>query len=214
MSTIEWSPWRKWWMDVVKWFLVTGAGFGLTFGVFSHLEENRSEHRALCASRIDGVRRALVQFDSAASAYRAAANDAFIELYRWRTEQPTEPIRSWWTAYPSIDAALRSVESAYPAVFQETEYFRDQMDGFFDIVRNELINPRLDDIEKIYATGIDPTEEQRRQALKPISREELERRKPELMGLLKEMDKAQKSAASMVAAALSKPANTFCTQAK
>jgi hypothetical protein len=89
-----------------------------------------------------------MQFESAASAYRAAAHDAFIELYRWRSDQPTEPIRSWWTAYPSIDAALRSVESAYPAVVQETKYFRDQIDGFFEIVRKELINPRLDEIEK------------------------------------------------------------------
>jgi len=201
-------------MDVVKWLLVTVAGFGLTFFGFSKLEERRWESRTLCASHIDGVRRALVQFESAASAYRAAAWDAFIELYGWRSEQPTQPIRSWWTAYPSIDAALRSVESAYPPVAQETEYFRDQMDGFFDIVRNELINPRLDDIETIYATNINPTEEQRRQAFKPISRAKLDGIRPKLEELRNEMDKAQKSAASMLAAALSKPASTFCEQPK
>jgi hypothetical protein len=64
--------------------LETVAGFVLTFGIFSHFEQSRSEPRALCASRIDGVRQALVEFNGAASAYVAASWEAFIELYRWR----------------------------------------------------------------------------------------------------------------------------------
>jgi hypothetical protein len=153
-----------------------------------------------------------VQFNNAASAYRGASWDAFIELYRWRDEQPTNPIRSWWTAFPPVDAALRGLESVYPDVVKETSEFRDRNSAFFGLVRNSLINPRLDKIEKIYSTDTEPTAKERRQALQPIPRAQLDEQRPMLEKLLKEMDEAQTSAASKVTAALSKPASTFCKQ--
>src|SRR5262245_21618037 len=175
MAAKPWSEWHKWWMDVIKWFVGTVAGFGLSFWVFNDFEQGRSEVRAVCVSRMDGLRQALVQFNSAASAYRAASWDAFIELYRWRSEQPTEPIQLWWRAWPTADAALWSLETASPnnvakEVAKDLDQFRSSNSEFFEIIRSSLINPRLDVIETLYKTKKQPTAEQRWEALKPISR--------------------------------------------
>lgn len=217
MTAKPWSEWRKWWMDVIKWFVGTVAGFGLTFWVFNHFEQRRSEDRAVCVSRMDGLRQAVVQFNSAASAYRAASWDAFIELYRWRSEQPTEPIQSWWRAWPTVESALWSLETAYPKeakdypkVAKDLHQFQSRNNQFFQIVRSSLINPRLDAIEALYKREKEPTAEERWEALKPISRTELTNKRATLEKLLNEMDWAQKSAAATVRAALLKPASSFC----
>jgi hypothetical protein len=105
------------------------------------------------------------------------------------------------------------MESAYPDVGEETERFRLYMADGYEIVDNQLIDPRLDRIEKQYVAST-PTEEQLRGALQPIPRAVLEDRKPKLKAIDKEMDKTQRSIASIVTSALSQPASAFCKRAK
>ena len=212
MSTSkDWSPWRKWWMDVAKWFVGSLAGFLLSFFVFGYFEERRSEQRTQCASRVDSVRRALVGFEIAASAYRTATYNAFNELYRWRSDQPTDPIRNWWTvAYPSIDAALRNLDTAYPKTRGETKTFRDLSQSVFSILDRDLIDPRLDDIERAYAASANLTDEQQRTALRPIPRYKLDNRKSEIETYSAQLEATQSKIAATIAAALSRPPSEFC----
>lgn len=91
-----WSDWQKWWMDIAKTVVGAFLGFAIAFTVFDWFEQDRAERRALCVQKVDRMYRTLAGLQTAGSNYRTAAHNTLIELYRWRDEQPTEPMRRWW----------------------------------------------------------------------------------------------------------------------
>ena len=110
----SWSDWFKWWMDVLKTLLTAVLGFGLAYFLLDNLQQRRTEERAVCAAAVTRMQRGLEEFERAAYAYRQATDGVFKELYRWRDEQPTEPIRQFWgPAYSDLKAALENLRRRF-----------------------------------------------------------------------------------------------------
>lgn len=201
----NWSDWFKWWMDVTKSLLTTVLGFGLAYFLLDNLQQQRIEERAVCAAAVARMDRALQTFEQAAINYRDATDNAFLELYRWRDEQPTEPIRRFWgPAHSDLRAALESVRRRFPesvkAGIQDTE---QAMQAAYELL-DPLYDGRLDDIEEAYAKVRNAA------AIPPLSRPEIDMHRATHQENLTNLDRAREAVVQSAETILAEPASALC----
>jgi hypothetical protein len=215
----NWSDWFGWWMDVAKSLLTAVLGFGLAYFLLDNLQQQRNEERAVCSTAVARMDRALQTFEQAAINYRDATNNAFIELYRWRDEQPSEPIRRFWgPAHSDLRAALETVRRRFPIQkgvedgIQETEQAMQEAYALLD----PLYDRRLDRIEKAYAQIRNERNVGKEldsayaAAILPLTRSEIDMHRSDHENNLGNLDRARGTVVQNAEKMLAVPASTLC----
>lgn len=211
MAESNWSERKKWIMDLLRSVVATILTFALAYSLFDRLEQGRAESRALCAQTVANMHRALAEFNGAASAYRRAADNTLIELYRWRDSQPTEPMRFFWgTGYSGLDSALRGVSVAFTGLNDDVEKMREEMTELKRMLDDNLIDPRLDDIEIMYNQPLPPSPEKEWLTLRQIPRAKIHQYRPAITAALQNFEKLQRDIAQRASNELSKPSSEIC----
>ena len=224
MTEGNWSDFRSWWMDLLKWSLTFAVGFAISYLIIDNLEQHRSEERALCAATVTRMQRATEMFDQSSFAYVRSAKAVFLELYRWRDEQPTEPIQHYWgPAYNELLVSLENLNRRFhhfEGIDDDIQSVTEGMDRVFGVI-DPLIDRRLDRIEDFYRSKTEVSRQgtthllrqepiEWTAAINPIPRRELQLVRARYEAEVEGLRDARGRLMEAVERILNKPASELC----
>lgn len=125
MNDNDWSPWRKWWMDILKSTVVFTVVAVLTYFIVDQFQYERAARRD-----------ALTHFREASFHYQEAALDAYVELYSLYRQEDVD-IR------PKGESMLRYETAAYDDFRLSVENVRTRFGT------NTEIENRLDELTRV-----------------------------------------------------------------
>lgn len=210
----NWSDQKSWWMDLLKWSITLTLGFAVTFFIFDTMSQRRLEIRAVCDAKVSRMQRTVERFRDTSYTYPYAAEEAFIELYRWRDEQPTDPLRHYWgSAHDDLAVSLEEVELLFGDIVDvraRMEHLRKAMLDGFAILDKDLIDPRLDRIAALYRDSRTSLGEEIENRVAPISRIELDGFRSEHAEAADRFRQARNQLLLSLEGALDRPAGDLC----
>lgn len=110
----EWSPWKSWWMDLVKFSLTFGAGAIVTVFFLNGIEAEQTAKRVRCQTIIESKISALNDFSKSSLIYNEAAYDAWTELYRWRGREMTQAMRRYTeNSHEDLTVAVENIKNRF-----------------------------------------------------------------------------------------------------
>lgn len=146
----SWSPWKLWWMDLVKFIITFGAGALVTVFVLDKIEHKRTAQRVRCQTIIDSKLSALNNFSRSSLGYNEAAYNAWTELYRWRDREMTGAMRRYTEdAHENLTVAVQDIShrfSDYQPVIDNLTAFNKATYKLWRVYDN-FVDSRLDRLE-------------------------------------------------------------------
>jgi hypothetical protein len=161
----------------------------------------------------------LEEFERASLAYQQATGGAFNELYRWRDEQHTEPIRRFrGTAFSDLQAASRNLDRQIPAVASlrlAIEAVEQAMHAAYQLL-DPLVNQRLDNIDLYWRHSMSLTADSARsnarvQAARPLPRDTLDQLRPTHRTIIESLERTRLSVVEIGETFLRRPASELCS---
>lgn len=146
----EWSPWKSWWMDLLKFGLTFGAGAFVTVFLLNEIEAKQTAQRVRCQTVIDSKISTLSEFSKSSLIYNEASYDAWTELYRWREREMTPAMRRYTEdSHENLTIAIENVKhrfSEYKAVIDSVSEY-DASTYKLWRVYDDFVDMRLDRLE-------------------------------------------------------------------
>lgn len=216
-----WSDSRKWWMDVLKSVVTAVIGFGIAYLLLDRLQEAKNESRAVCLADVERQRSLRDEFRRTGFAYVSATEEAYNELYRWRDEQPTQPIKHWWgSAYDDFFISIQNLEKytvVKPEIKKDVSHIKYTIEEIYNFIDRRLIDRRLDAISGFYDWNWNPEALNSKlqnpiylRALAPISRGILREQQVEVNKFARELRTQIDLIADKIDSALAMGATDVC----
>ena len=123
----DWTPFRKWWMDILKSAIIFTVAAILTYKYIDQIQYSRDAGRAAKVAELVSMRSALDELRNATFYYHESAYDAYIEL---------EAISKSEEQHRQKGLAMREYEgNAYTKLLLAAERVQDNFPGKNEINR-------------------------------------------------------------------------------
>ena len=146
----SWSPWKSWWMDLIKFFVTFGVGAMITVLFLNSIEAEQTAQRVRCQTIIDSKLSALNSFSKSSLVYNEAAYDAWTELYRWREREMTGAMRRYTEdAHELLTISVEEIRhrfSGYQTVIETVKDFEGATYRLWRVY-DTFVDTRLDRLE-------------------------------------------------------------------
>lgn len=110
----DWSPWKKWWMDVVKFGTTFALAAVLSIAVLDRVQDRRAQRQFEWSKRYESSLKILDEFRRASFVYQETTLDAYWEALRGLGRADSPVILRWQTTVnDDFLLALEAIESRF-----------------------------------------------------------------------------------------------------